>query len=378
MKVDTSKLGQNIIIFEEDETRTECQIQTGETGQRLVEYQRMDFDSKEKYFLIENQDQIDARIKTGNFVRCIFVKDADFRDATFKKYADFMLASFVKDADFSKTYFEKEVHFNEVTFAKEIWFCKENVNGSTPNQFFSPAKFQGNVWFDGSQFKGRTCFNMVSFGADAGFRNCEFDGKIEFSMVNVKDKFIISNMKVSSKLDLKSINYDYIDYTESDFNVENSANRETLQILKSAAIQQNDQIKALEFHVKEMEKYRKDLSYKQFDWWLLGFEKVTSFYGTKAWLPLFWVVVLQLMMLCFISPLFSVGVLNLPEYLASILGYKFWSHESLELLTTSQYFKENSLLSLGSLKLINSIKNIGIAVLLYEVIKSFRKFSRKL
>ncbi len=376
MRVDTSDIGKDVIIIvEKNGTQKRCGITT--SGRKYIEYQGNQYD------LVEKQGQIDERIPEGSFSRCIFLMDVDFSSANFtgsvdfkekhfSEHASFSHATFLEYANFSHTTFSEYANFSHTTFVKDVFFN----NAIFSEQSFNEAIFSEHASFRDVSFLEHVSFRDASFSKHADFNFASFSKDVDFEFASCERVLSLRELQKSGVLNLKSAQVGKIDYYDT--TIDQAANRETFLVLKNLAIDQQDQVKALDFHVQEMEMYRKSLSWKKFDWWLLDFEKFTSSYGTKPWQPLLWIIFFQGLMLTFMFPLFTNGALELTEYLSSILGYKFWSHESLEPLQFSEYFQENSLLSLGSLKLINSLKNIGTVVLLYELIKSFRKFSRKL
>ena len=376
--------------------------------ERYVTYKKTTEENTEetRYYLIENQIQIYKRFKTENFSHCIFLIYADFSGMNFIKsgsfkssynkgmiqiippesttkkssfeestteFASFDYAQFHQHITFNNTVFNENISFDYAQFYQHVTFNNTIFKKSVKffhAQFSSidmlEAIFHKDAYLPYTIFKYQAIFQRTRFHKSIDFSNAIFEKYLEFTSVQL------------GCLNLKFAEISKIDYTDTKIKVKNATNRETFLILKNRALDQEDQVKALEFHTHEMEKYREELSWKQVDKWLLFFEKHISYYGANPLKALLWIIIVQTFMIFFLYPLFYSGDLELTEYLTNILGYKFWSNDVLEHLKHSSYFQSNSALSLSSLKFINTIKNIIIAILIYKTIKSFRKFSRKI
>ena len=269
-------------------------------------------------FLVEVDfayNHIDPMVLFGG---SIFSKKVNFRITTFKERADFSGTTFKEKADFSYTTFEKEASFIETTFEKEVYFYtstfKEEAN-------FSGTTFEKEVYFYISTFKEKACFYNSTFEKDAIFSWNIFNSRFIFSNVNTKINYKNEYIKIEQKnfkLDLKGAIINSMDYTNTD--IKQACNRETFLVLKELAIKRYDSIVALDFHKKEYDKHRKDLSGDFLDKFILGFEYHSSRYGTNVFWPICWILVLNLI---FILPLTStLGIIDS----FSIFSSFYWSY----------------------------------------------------
>ena len=286
--------------------------------------------------MIEDQKQIDEGIKRGDFdfSYCIFLEEATFNDVTFEKEADFEGATFKEKADFSNAVFKESAYFSGAIFEKEAVF-----NMTIFNQEFA--------------------FNEINKGQEQ------------------KD----------FELDLK---YAYIkqgmDYTGTV--IHKAKNRETFLILKNSAIKNNDQVKALEFHTKEMEQYKADLQKpnqkaKWSDKAILWFEEKTSYFGTDPLRAILYLSGLNLLWIFFFTITIS-GFYNI-TYIDSITlidyninPFHLFSNVNDKVLENEETLTNRAVIGLLLLSTLNLLKNILTAILIYETIKSFRKYSRRL
>ncbi len=137
-------------------------------------------------------------------------------------------------------------------------------------------------------------------------------------------------------------------------------NEEAFSILKEMNIKKYNSISALYLHKKEVEEYRCTLDWKKnfIEKFILSFEKIASNYGTNPFLAMGWLLLIHLIdkiiRILFsdsyakLKTDFNIYNLNIIENYSSIIGLWFL------------------------------IKLVLSSVLIYEIIKSFRMFSRKL
>lgn len=138
-------------------------------------------------------------------------------------------------------------------------------------------------------------------------------------------------------------------------------------VLKNIAIQQNDTISALEFHKKEINKYAQELKGKKsfsncVDRRILGIERCVSDYGTNPLKAIGWycILIIALSIAYYIETYIRLNApcLNFFELLLGILLP--WK------------------VGLEDFKCYHVISLIAQPILIYKIIKSFRKFSRRL
>jgi hypothetical protein len=134
--------------------------------------------------------------------------------------------------------------------------------------------------------------------------------------------------------------------------------------LKNLALKNNDQISGLFFYVKEVNQHKKEA--KGFDRFLLYFEWGASYFGTKGWLPILWIFGINLLFIYSFTYLSEHPLKNYIHHFTISLN----PTKTIEDIFGSKYY--------GGWEIINFIKNILFTTLIYQTIKSFRKFSRKL
>ena len=252
--------------------------------------------------------------------------------------------------------------------------------------------------FDKSQFTKEATFNGAKFMDSTSFKFAKFESRFILDEVNKDDENKLDFSKF--ELDLTSTIADDISY--SNHNITKVADRNTWLTLKQAAIKQNDHISALEFHKKEMEQYKQDLKkssenskknriLKLFNGarLILLFEQWASDFGTNALRSVLWIILITLF---FEASLFWYLYINydaqqfniswasfINSYLYSLNPIKH-INDILSPYMTSKTPSDliNNSFGIALFGVANFIKNIVVGVLIYETIKSFRRFSRKL
>ena len=152
----------------------------------------------------------------------------------------------------------------------------------------------------------------------------------------------------------------------------NCKDRETLSVLKKGFIATNNNITALEFHKKEHERHYKDLNfYDNFqDKILLFIEKWISHFGTDPLRPVFWFLLVNLLALFYYKGFGNIFQIdNIKENL-NFLPDLMSPTKLLDLNSTDN-------MKLNGFEFFNFLRWIVNSFLLYEMIKSFRKFSKK-
>ena len=110
---------------------------------------------------------------------------------------------------------------------------------------------------------------------------------------------------------------------------------------------------------------------KKFDKFILCFEWGASYFGTRAWLPIIWIFLINLIFV------FSFFCINCTDVL-KVCHDNFLTSFTYSFNPTKSIYDIYNIKNLGGWEVANFLKNILIAVLVYETVKSFRKFSRKL
>ncbi|MED7820193.1 hypothetical protein [Francisella sp. 19S2-10] len=217
--------------------------------------------------------------------------------------------------------------------------------------------------FDKTSFNYRPNFLYTSFYDLAVLRETEFKNGINLAYINLRDKGCLAL------------------YNETIGNMSNNSreDQETFRILKNEAQRKNDSIKAIDYYQKECESHRNSLSWfknstvENFsNKFVLSYEKIISNYGTSVPKSLFWIIYFNF--LCFVYFLYTYSSLNfnfdyctlkltINGFFNSIIPGVFYGEDS--------FYKNAS----GVFK---SIHLLGNVLLIYELQKSFRKYSRRL
>ncbi|VVH64253.1 hypothetical protein BSPLISOX_2130 [uncultured Gammaproteobacteria bacterium] len=335
------------------------------------------------YYLIEKYEQISVRRNftenCNNFICCIFLIDAYFHGENFSD-AIFDRAIFNEGVNFSHVTFNDKVSFTNAQFIKSAVFIMAEFNKETN---FNHATFNKNVDFSGAKFSGEvnsveTIFNdSVDFyttttiiattgssGNKATTTPPSFSKKVDFTKAIFNNVLNFSDVK-SIDIDLKHAIIDRIEYGNVEFK---SDNRETFLTLKNVALKQHDQIKALEFHTQEYQSHYEKLNWNNADKWILGFENSISYFATNVGRAIGWLVFLIVFFYFFIFMLLGGGDANMHDFV------RFTAPISYD-LTTIFGNKITVGFFVGLLFILYKILQF---VMIYEVVKSFRKFSRTL
>ncbi len=342
-------------------------------------------------------------------------KMINFNNTIFTKKVDFNVLTFNADMDFSRTLFLQNVSFNNIIFEKKANF--HDTYFSTAS--FIDTVFQEEVSFQNSTF-GVVLFEETTFSKKANFSNAKFKHQANFSNSHIKNfLFMAVTMEKTCTFNLKLTQIDKINFEGTNFkNI--MSNRETWLKMKQCAIKNDDHIGSLEFYANEMEAYKNSLldekkvslkekvksmcsytkqlqinvegkiqncwqyiksndkgeKFKLFlekiitnilnfsiDKFILSFEEKVSNFGTNPITPLLWIFFITFICtwLLYDSNSFQV-FLHLLNPLTKFNDLKYvlecdtsiWNHS------------------------IFLVHKILLAIFIYEAIKSFRKYSRKL
>jgi len=327
--------------------------------------------------------------KQVDYGSTIFKKYTNFSNATFKGKASFRHASFLEKVMIKQSNFMNVADFEESKFMKESYFYSTIFGNSTT---FQRALFQNNTDFKMVTFKASVIFRSAKFNENASFESTLFNKESNFKDILCKQNLYFREALFSDYLDFNSAVINELNlsklYTKDNFNLDlsfsqidvlyykntdfkNTTDKETFLILKESAIKKHDQTTALDFYKKEMESHKYDLKVKKDkDYYILLFEDYISDFGTNPIRPIGTLIFTSLIITLFFSFLTNEWSLY---FVSAILLMNPTS--SLSNISEMIGCKEDISPILESL---NFIKNIFFGILIYETIKSFRKFSRKL
>ncbi|MDG1153771.1 MAG: pentapeptide repeat-containing protein, partial [Alphaproteobacteria bacterium] len=273
-------------------------------------------------------------INNSYFENCIFLGKASFSLLIFKHetknifpFLMFSGSVFLNEANFMFTKFE------DVAFFKNCIFKEANFNG---------AKFESDAYFDNCIFK------------KANFFDTKFEKKLSLANANIK-KLHLTDVEIKGSLNCDKIK------------LQKKENEEAFSILKENCIKKYNSISALYLHKKEVEEYRCTLDWKKnfIEKFILSFEKIASNYGTNPFLAMGWL--LPLHYIDYVIRDYDKKIYNDLEN----GGFNIYNLNIMEIIFNPS--NPSNLLGFWFL-----FKIILSSVLIYEIIKSFRMFSRKL
>ena len=337
-----------------------------------------------------------AQFQEAQFIYTKF-NEADFDEARFQDKAYFNHAEFTNQATFSNAQFREaqfvntkfnKAKFDEAEFQNRASFIKVQFHDIA--NFYS-AQFQNTALFPYAKFHNESDFSYAKFHDIANFNGAEFQNIAYFSYTLFNESFDLTevnkakeNKKIKPlQLSLERANVQKIFYSGAEIT---GIKRETCNILKNAAIKQNDQIIALDFHTQEYAKHYDELEWNKnpLNKSLLTIEKYCSKFGTNWLMPIGWLLFFTFLFtsiteckeVYFSFPLISCPQEFLAEFLPEFLP-KFLAEffQNLWLIPYSKDILEGA--SWGYLSFFTLYKVLSI-FLLYEIIKSFRKYSRKI
>jgi len=147
--------------------------------------------------------------------------------------------------------------------------------------------------------------------------------------------------------------------------------------LKELATKKNDHIKALEFYKYEMLSHIEELKNNRGSWsdiLIIWFENIVSEFGTNPFRPLLFILIFNFIFLYSLYQFNGIDVFKEVERFLTHLTYIINPTTTLQ-----KVFAAKSSLDInGFFEFANFIKNIFVSIFIYESIKSFRKYSRKL
>ncbi|AIT10334.1 hypothetical protein LO80_08720 [Candidatus Francisella endociliophora] len=306
----------------------------------------------------------------ANLSYSMFEKNVIFKNVAFKNNIDISYAEFLNVVDFSSSKFQKMIADN--------------------------TKFHKDSIFEGTTFSNLVDFKYTTFKENSSLRAAHFIKGLNLARVNINNSAIL-------------------DFHDAEVNNGNSYQisikdkQETCRILKHESLKKNDTIKAVEFYKDECESHYQTLKWDSRDFFnkfILAFEKYVSNYGTSIFRSIVSLVLINIMfvVLTLLKPYLFTTCLFL---LSIFIGYlsSFDKHSSI--LNKMVYFTFSIIISYVILKLgiftyqifdyltfkstrflpIDGSKGVSFATLIhiainatlvYEIIKSFRKYSRKL
>lgn len=295
-----------------------------------------------------------------DFKNIKFNDQVTFTNVKFKGYITFYGATFKNKVDFENSNFFDQAQFTKVTFKQQSCFRKTNFKKQV---YFKRASFlRINIESQLSHF-----FEFTTFQSNAYFNNINNDKTIEniaeeqVGIINLENCAIEKNLFfLGAKI--------------------NVANKETARIIKHEFLKINNQIVALEYHAKEMEKYKEELKESKdkviWDKFILCMNNLSSKHGLSPSKGImFTLITTAIIFVVFLSALWCENkiILDWNNTWETIKGFFLllnvtnWSFELFG-MTYKDYNIAFIVLVIG---------RIFIAYGIYQTIQAFRKFSRK-
>lgn len=260
---------------------------------------------KELQDLLRDWVEVDLYFKNSyrenapiNFSSLVIKKRVSFRGARFTKHVSFMHTVFSKGAHFSSSKFSTEADFSGAQFSAQADFCLAQFSAEAD---FRLSQFSAEVDFRLSKFSARVNFGYAKFSKKADFTFAKFEqkeSKLDFSHAIFKEELVLQELNVvpsyeknanlcddfSINLDNTSIKDGNLLFTSDNIKAKNLATRQTARLFKHTALLYHDTVAAIDYKVREMTLYNKDLKCcKNFgEKALLWLNRMSNNYG-KSW-----------------------------------------------------------------------------------------------
>ncbi|MFC4892587.1 pentapeptide repeat-containing protein [Pseudofrancisella aestuarii] len=294
------------------------------------------------------------RLHNCHFIKSVFLKLGEINidgplpyhisDSIFYSEVDFRGSIFIDPIVFSRVEFKGSVNFAGVIFRQPVIFLYSKVY---KNMIFRKTVFEKSLNLAYLYFLDDGCLDIYNINIK------NFDSGKGLSWENSS---IFPNYKNTNQIKTKEI-------------ISDQDAKETYRILKKEALKQSDTISAIEFYKQECEKYYKSISkIRNFgNKFVLFFEKIVSNYGTSIIRSILSLIIFNFYYYLLVQLFINQGDLNysmvsiLNGVMGVMLPHVLGGYDISYIPITSR-----------------SLHIIINAILLYEVIKSFRKYSRKL
>ncbi|MFC4892096.1 pentapeptide repeat-containing protein [Pseudofrancisella aestuarii] len=283
------------------------------------------------------------------------------------KYMDFL--------DLSNCKFNQKVNFANKEYNKVLFNYSEfsEVVDFTESTFvevsFKETKFLDTCIFDETKFENEPDFTYTTFHDMVVFREAEFLKGINLSTINLRDKGNLNFFYKDFDSKVKDSSRDYLKDKKHEL-------QETYRIIKNEYQKKNDAINAINIYKKECEYHYQSLSWCGKDFLnklILFFEKTISSYGTNPFKALALFFIFNFML--YVGYIAISTNFALHENLYTWKGIGNCLEVILNSFIPSIISGEPIVYKPAWLKVIHFVISTA---LLYEIIKSFRKYSRKL
>lgn len=388
-------------------------IKIEEDKDSIINYDRLDaFENNRLMFIIENEQDIDIAIK-DNELRQHIVLCEIYKVRNLRWYKNIFTKKVKTDQDAIRLHFHRSIFLEEVNIYPAIIkgeiFISNNIfqENFRSNAVCSSGKMQisGCICYKNFIIFIITALVSQEYKNNSGFQKCDFSSLIVYGSVYINDllsseDIILYDTKVYNELRTLNITTKILDISGSEINciglgkkrnqiekinyenstIKSANSYQDFTYLKNIAIANRDNIQALEYHKKEMNTHLWELwehvlkcnfeSFKTpFNFIILGFECISSSYGTSYIRVIVWLFVLHI-----ISGLF---LYDGYEYLNNV-GWTVGNFSDIIFISLKNYNPFNNTEIKGTFGWIVILKHILNYILIYELIKSFRKYSRKL
>ncbi|MGQ4006515.1 pentapeptide repeat-containing protein [Francisellaceae bacterium CB300] len=331
----------------------------------------------------------DVKLKTGErFEKCVFLELISLVNSDHEFYIHFKDCIFVSPIDFSLQILKEQVSFENCIFLEELFFNKTLFNKivtfercifKKPMNFYQ-TNFMGTVSFTGAVFKEPVIFQYVKLYKNMILRETTFEKSLNLAYMTFMESGFLEPYKVDIKPFKAGTDIDYDkgrswsdeECLDTRNVISNEDAQETYRILKKESIKQSDTINAIDMYKNECEYHYQSLKWDRKDFFnklILCFERSVSSYGTSAGMAISIFLLFNIIIFTFCLDylmLFDNYVLK---------GVSTVADDFFKTLIPTISYSKNSIYSYAWLKVLHFVVN---ASLIYEIIKSFRKYSRKL
>lgn len=341
-----------------------------------VAYQSCSFKEKVVGKLDDN-----VNLKNCLFKDCIFHKELSFKNMTFSKKifnnTDYYEASIealkIEQCVIQEDFILNNLNSGSVLIIDTEFKSKFEMKDSHINMMFEAinTNFLGLFDVQFSNFAGFECFKCV-FSNVASFEQCTFsveDRHKEYMAIFKYTTFLsfasFRNSIFNLGIDLENAN---LKEAPNFLNIEllsDNTNRETLRIIKNSFDKIGNHINANDFFVKEMKKYKQELSQKKGNKQekiLLWFNEKASDFGQSYAKPIIWIFLIGIFYSGLIytqengyldcvykisPPLLNMGISAVVEFFnaiaKNIIPFKSFAKEGMEFLSLIFYIMFASL-----------------------------------
>jgi uncharacterized protein YjbI with pentapeptide repeats len=353
-----------------------------------VEFKNVTFNGNVSFYKVNFKGKVLSETtfkgEKTSFEKCNFKYPTYFNNSTFFNNIDFNETIFENKALFQKCEFYGTTSFHNTKFLKLADFYQATFHQL---QIFYKTDFNKNVVFSRVNFMKNICFHYVSVESNLIFRHANFVKGLDLSLTIINGQINFFNAKlkkfesVSDPKDDKIGAEKYDEYISKGI-ITHKNKRETFRVIKNELISQNNVIDSLTYKSLEVSALEEELkNNKDSEFWdkvILFFSKYSNLFGESWSRALVFILVIgsffyMFSLLGIENYPYTWGVGNTWDALDFYLGNFF---EFLNPTHKMDYIGKEYQLN-AFFKLFNFVGRIFVSFGIYQLIVSFRKFSKK-